>query len=532
MYRITLLGLCVIVPGNDLCAQEPASRASQVWTLRTIDLDVQVDTGRRIISGSGILTVDRPRNAPDALVLNLGATGVFTNASANGATSTIDSNSRSIRLSWDSSAAPGGSIAVRVAFEHRIRGFQIVVDPAGALASWVTGWYPSPEGRPSRARGVIRYQLPRGWQVLSNGAPRRGVSLSDTTVTWDSADPVNWSFAAAAYQVDSVAIAGGGVARVYTLRDGSKGMIAREYVQRTSEVLTALRPVFGRYPYPAYAIAEVPDQLVTWGGSSEQGFFLAPGSALGTRVNLPLLAHELAHGWWGNAAQPAGPATLMLTEALSQLGAAIAIEAIEGRDAARDFLRFSRDGYNSRQSARGFFSLRTLGFDKPLAQLDGTGQDHNLSNAKGHWFYLMLRDRLGPDRFAALLQELIATHLETRLTLATLREAAETASPDRPRMRRFLEDWLDHSGAPQVDLSWRQVSAREIELVVRQRGRVYDLDVPVRVSFAHGTVTHMIQSDSSRVVRRFSVTGLPLAVELDPEYRLLRWDPDYGPAAP
>jgi hypothetical protein len=505
-------------------------RASTRWRMSDLDLTVDVDTSRRALRATGSVVVTADGSASDSLVLELGATGRFDSVSAPAATVRLVDGGRRAHLHWPTVKSIGERVSIRIAVVHAVRGSQIVVDTAAALASWVTGWYPSPVGQSSRVDGSIRYHLPAGWRAVSNGAPGPWRSGPTGTVQeWRSRTPVDWSFAAAGYTVDSVVVPGSGTARVFTRHGGKSRTLARRYVERTGEVLAALLPVFGPYPYPGYALAEIPDGLVSWGGSSEQGFFMSTTNALGEEVNLPLLAHELSHGWWGNQVRSTGPATLLLTESLAQLGAALAIEAIEGRASALDFLRFSRDGYNSRQSARGYFALARLGHDKPLATLNGSGQDHNLSDAKGHWFYLMLRDRLGAGPFAAMQQALIRTHRDSALSLVALREAALAASPDTLRMRRFLHDWLDRPGAPDLELSWRPRSPTTIEVTITQRGDVYDLDVPVWIDPGGAEpVVRIVRSDSPTTTVVLRVTARPLGVRLDPDYRLLRWDPDYG----
>lgn len=120
--------------------------------------------------------------------------------------------------------------------------------------------------------------------------------------------------------------------------------------------------------------------------------------------NLPLFAHEAAHAWWGNRVSTTGPGAQLVSESLAQYGAVLAIGALEGHDAMNEFLRLSRDGYNQLQSAAGYFEMARRGGDRPLSQLSNGRWDHNLSDAKGHWFYHMLRHRIGDERFFAVLR--------------------------------------------------------------------------------------------------------------------------------
>lgn len=166
----------------------------------------------------------------------------------------------------------------------------------------------------------------------------------------------------------------------------------------------AMERVWGAYPYGGYAIAEIPADVVTWAASSEQGFIMARTPQFGEDGNLPLFAHEAAHAWWGNRVSTTGPGAQLVSESLAQYGAVLAIGALEGHDAMNEFLRLSRDGYNQLQSAAGYFEMARRGGDRPLSQLSNGRWDHNLSDAKGHWFYHMLRHRIGDERFFAVLR--------------------------------------------------------------------------------------------------------------------------------
>src|SRR5262249_42899347 len=141
--------------------------------------------------------------------------------------------------------------------------------------------------------------------------------------------------------------------------------------------------------------------------------------------NLALFAHELAHGWWGNRVSADGPGGLLLDEALAQFSAVVAIEAIEGEAAAADFLRFSRPGYVTEQCARGYFEIWRQRQDVPLATLRSAGIAHLLVDCKGHWVYQMLRERIGDERFFAVLRGVARDFAVEPLTLAELRARFE-----------------------------------------------------------------------------------------------------------
>jgi hypothetical protein len=518
--RIAAIGITVA------SAAAPALLAAQSpgWELHRVNIRVRLDTAARRIDIAGKVHLV-PRGAPQSeLELELGPTGTFEVLTASHASRVSVDNPQRARLRWATPIPADSEVVVEVRVHHAKGGSQLVVTPAIALASWVTGWYPSPTGRSSRAAGCMEFDVPPTWRVLATGARATAAPGSER---WCSDVPFDWSFVSGRYDVRERTV---GDARVLLYALPGRAGALEPYLAAMTESVVALEEVFGPLPTESYGLAEIPDGIVTWGGSSEQGFFMAPTQALGTRVNLPLVAHELAHAWWGNAVQQTGPGSLMVTEALAQLGAALAIEHIEGGEARRDFMRFSRDGYNSRQSARGYFLLQQLGADRPLSQLTGEGQDHNLSDAKGYWVWWMTRDALGEERFRTAMQALQREFAGKRMSLADVRRTIVANSANRGDMERFLSQWLDRTGAPSLTLTWQPRGAGRIEVSVRQTSPLYDLRVPVVITTTEGRISTFVHTHSELQTTLVRIRGTVLDVALDPDYRILRWDRDYGPA--
>lgn len=220
---------------------------------------------------------------------------------------------------------------------------------------------------------------------------------------------------------------------------------ARAQARVLSAAVTAMEAHFGAYPYPSYAIVELPDSSVQWAASSEQGFIMATASTLAVPGgNLPLFAHEAAHGWWGNLVNSDGPGSLLVSESLAQYSAVLAVEAIEGAAAGRDFLRFSRPGYNPVQCALGYLHIWREGGDKPLAELSDGPWDHNLSDSKGMWFYHMLRHQVGDEVFFAVLRRQLREFAGRAMTLRDVRQAS-SRPPGPGAARSSRRSW--HSGS-------------------------------------------------------------------------------------
>jgi len=428
----------------------------------------------------------------------------------------------------------GAELEVSFLLESTGRAGQLAVLDEIAFGSWVTGWYPvplplHPESLSAliAVPGTTRFELPHGWHALSNGRLVSEEEREDgTSCEWRIEQPVARSFAAGPYQVASFR-SGERDVRVYLLTPKPESAAAQ--AETLGRAITAMEQRFGPYPYSTFAIAEVPEGSAPFYASSEQGFILAKSTAFDVRGgNVPLFAHEAAHAWWGNRVGASGPGSILCSESLAQYGAVVAIEALEGPAAATEFLRFSRTGYNDVQCARGYFAMARGGNDRTLAKLTGEGIEHNLSDAKGHWVYHMLRGVLGDELFFATLRGLVRDFAGRSMTLDDVRAAFIAAAPKEAELARFFSDWLDRPGAPVLDVAWKASGPAEVELVVRQSGEPYRLLLEVAVDSAAGERRTTVVVDGTECTVRVPAAGPPSAVRLDPEHRLLLWDEALG----
>jgi aminopeptidase N len=367
---------------------------------------------------------------------------------------------------------------------------------------------------------------------VSDGAfVKREETDAGAIETWEVTSPIKRSFAAGPYEVVRQRC-GGREVGVYLLSAKPSG--AAEQAKALADSIAAMEARFGPFPYPGYAIVEVPDDLFTWYAASQQSFILAQSSAFQfDRGNLPLFAHEAAHAWWGNLIATGGPGAILCSESLAQYSAVIAIEAVEGPKAATEFLRFSRAGYNLQQCAKGYFEMSGRGEDMPLSKLGSGGWQHNLSDAKGHWVFHMLRRQVGDDVFFATMRSLIRKFAHRTMTLDDVRGAFIEAAPPEAGLKQFFRQWLDRKGAPILEVEWSDASADDrhrARLIIRQiqKEKPYHLKLDVAVDAESGTTMHCIDLTKRKASITLDAKGPPTGVRLDPDYRLLIWTPEYG----
>jgi len=513
-----------------------------------LDFELTVDPADTVtyVEGTATLRLDATSSSGPFLSLRSDLLDAMEHGEAAGAEWTIRGISlfdrcRVASLRFPTPLTRGDEIEVTFAYENRVLDGQMATGDEVAYASWVTGWYPAPlpaeEGLSSSGvlscSGKTVFHLPPGWRALTNGSlVAREETELEVLETWETTVSVARGYAAGPYEVVRHRSGEREVA-VYTLSDAATD--PKTEAEALSKAIDAMEARFGPYPYSSFYIAEVPDGWGSFGASSDQGFILVKPGFLGMEGgNIPLYAHEAAHGWWGNLVGSSGPGTMMCDEALAQYGAVIALEGIEGEEAATEFLRFSRRGYVSSQCARGYFALVRKGYDRPLARLNTPGGgrwEHRLSDAKGHWFWHMLRRRVGDELFFETMRGLIETYRNRQMTLADARRVFLDVAPAEANLERFLAQWLDRAGAPVIEADWslgEQPGTIEVTLRQAQKAEPYDLRIVLALDLADGSSRHEIVAIGSREATFVFESAEPRAVRVDPAHELLIWDSAYG----
>jgi hypothetical protein len=554
-----LLSSALFVASFD-APQSAVDDSGQGWRMVSLDLDLEVDPAAQRLRGHGTSLLELRSDASTGPSLGLNARGAlmrFTSVTADPEATVrlneahpLAPNAKLAHIRYERPLPKGARVSVEFAWESDGHDSQFVVNDQIALASWTEGWYPIPVPAPEEslavqaaAPGRTRVRLPAGWSSVSNGklvaTPAEAGRTADAERTreeWEVPAGIARSFVAGRYTTVAVDVGARAIAVHVLTRRSERG---RAQAEALAGALQALEQQFGPYPYPSYRIAEVPEGAGDFYASSEMGFIMAKSSAFDAAGgNFVLFAHEMAHGWWGNRVHSSGKANVMCDEALAQYSAVIAIEAVEGSRAAAQFLRFSREGYSKLQCAAGYFQMAREGHDKPLAELDGGLDDHNLADAKGHWVYHMLRGRVGDELFFDVLRNFIEDAAKSGISLASVRQSFIAAAPAELDLETFFAEWLDRAGAPVVEMEWHPASTSDgsaptdcidVHLRQTQEGGVYHLPLELEIETSGGPQRKEVALNEREANFVVATHGRATEVRLDPDDRILLWRPEYGP---
>ncbi len=281
---------------------------------------------------------------------------------------------------------------------------------------------------------------------------------------------------------------------------------ARHALTRHAEWVALLEKAVGPYAYEKYTTVQCPTR---WGGFEAPGNVLLSENAFDDPRETPgLLAHELAHMWFGDAVGYAEWRDVWLSEGfasyfgpwlLSRTGGPAFIEAL--RQMRESWLR-APEGREK--------SVRWSGFDHPDRALNAN------TYPKGAWVLHMLSLELGEAGFFAALREYYTSHRGQSVTTADFVASVEKSSGRD--LDWFFTQWLDRAGCPALRFT------REGEgLLVEQQGDDPPWRFPLRVAW--------IDDQGQRISRVFPIDerreqlDLPNALggmpEIDPDVELL-----------
>lgn len=282
----------------------------------------------------------------------------------------------------------------------------------------------------------------------------------------------------------------------------------------TRHVLEFFSETIGPFPYEKLANVQ---SRTRWGGMENASVIFYNEQSVGDGRDITtLIAHEVAHQWFGDSVTESDWSHIWLSEGFATYFAALFVEHASGRDA---FLRMMRDDRDrivrfARRSPRPVVDPTT-----PLNQLLSVN-----AYQKGAWVLHMLRRRLGDEDFRAGIRRYFRAHRDGNAVTADLRRALEEVSGED--LAPFFEQWLHRPGHPRLAGTWRREEATGelvLEIAQVQGGEPFrfDLDLEIRSSGSAAPLRHTVRIESERTSFRLPCSVLPAEVVLDPDCWLL-----------
>ncbi|MCH7870733.1 MAG: HEAT repeat domain-containing protein, partial [Planctomycetes bacterium] len=186
-----------------------------------------------------------------------------------------------------------------------------------------------------------------------------------------------------------------------------------------------------------------------------------------------LVAHELAHQWFGDYVTCKNWSHLWLNEGFASFMDPMWTEHHLGKDEYDyDILRSMRRGIKGGKK-RAVVDRR---YKKPGDMFDGRAYP------KGASILHMLRRRVGDDMFWASVKHYLTTNAHQPVETSDLRRSFEHVTGRS--LERFFYDWTERPGAPSLTVTYKWLEEEKLaEVSVKQTQEVEAFHVPLEIEF-------------------------------------------------
>ena len=264
---------------------------------------------------------------------------------------------------------------------------------------------------------------------------------------------------------------------------------ARDALASAADILRFYAGLMGDAPYPAFTLAMLESDLP---GGHSPAYFAVVNNPLPTTpfvwrndpatfTDFPefILAHEIAHQWWGQAVGWKNYHEQWISEGFAQYFATLYAREKRGDSVYRSALRNLRR-WSMEHSDQGPISL---GYR--LGHVKNEGRVFRaLVYNKGAAVLHMLRRLIGDEAFMKGLRTFYAEHRYKKAGTDDLRRAMEAASGRS--LERYFDRWVLDAELPRVRLT-TTIKADAVEIGYEQLGEVFDLPVTFTLQYADGT---------------------------------------------
>lgn len=255
----------------------------------------------------------------------------------------------------------------------------------------------------------------------------------------------------------------------------------------TVDIMNLFSTLFEEYPY---ADEKYGHAQFSWGGGMEHTTVSFMGS-----FGRNLVAHELAHQWFGNKITCGSWKDIWLNEGFATYLSGITIENLDGNAA---FTTWKQQRNNSITSQPGGSVYLTDADTTSVGRIFSGRLSYN----KGAMVLHMLRNKLGDTLFFTALQSYLANSNHAFDYAKTEEFISIVEASSGEDLSEFFQDWLYNQGYPSYTLNWSQSASNEVSITVSQTQShpsvsFFEAPVPVRLIGTLGETQDLVLDHSS-----------------------------------
>jgi len=283
--------------------------------------------------------------------------------------------------------------------------------------------------------------------------------------------------------------------------------------QNAPEILRYYDSINGAYAYQKLANVQ---SNTRFGGMENAGNIFYDEKAVdGSHRIENLVAHEVAHQWFGNSVTEKNWRDIWLSEGFATYLTDLYLEHKYGQKRLMERMKMERQKvlrYNKYQKKPVVYDEK----ENLMLLLNPNSYE------KGAWVLHMLRQKTGDKFFFEILKQYYQKYRNKNASTNDFIEVAEKVSG--MDLGDFFQQWLYRTGFPKLNIQ-HKIDRKKILLQVKQNGEIYDLELPVQLQSGTKSLRKILhltkkqQTFSIRIPKDFSKENIDIII--DPEVQIL-----------
>jgi aminopeptidase N len=267
-------------------------------------------------------------------------------------------------------------------------------------------------------------------------------------------------------------------------------------------------------PYAFEKLANVQSTTI-FGGMENAGCIFYYEKSVNVKGVESLMAHEIAHQWFGDNVTEKDWPHLWLSEGFATYMTDLYLENKYGEDSLKNLLR------TQRRQVIGFSTHHKT----PV--VDTTESKHLMtllndnSYQKGAWVLHMLRRKLGDSLFWKGIRTYYKTYAGHNANTTDLEKVFENVS--RRNLQSFFRQWLFTPGQPLLKVDWKYDSVKKVVSLQIQQMQTDIFQFPLQISFTNGDkrIFKTINVTDKTIRKNIPLSFEPTNMIVDPNVNLL-----------
>ncbi|HLG16523.1 MAG TPA: M1 family aminopeptidase [Blastocatellia bacterium] len=382
-------------------------------------------------------------------------------------------------------------------------------------------WFPSIDHPYDKATVEFLVVAPANYDIVANGA------LAETTARPDGSKLTHW--------IERVAIptycmvigaTGFSVINANALDPSNRGVPLSYYLYprdrdhgvkgfgRAAEMIEFYSNLIAPYPYEKLALVQ---SSTRFGGMENSSAIFFDEKLFDDSADLEgVVAHEIAHQWFGDSVTEADWHHVWLSESFAQYFGHLFFERADGRQKFVSLMLADKESY-----LKAYASDPRPMYDPAITDLFALLNRNTYE--KGAWVLHMLRRVMGDEKFFAGIRDYYRRHREGNALTADFQKVMESHAG--MSLDWFFDEWFYQPGYPILEATSRWDGGSKtltFNLKQSQPKTVYRMPIDLEIKTDGATRREVLQVNQREQKWTFKLDSPPMQVALDPDEWVLK----------